>query len=129
LKVKDASLRKVLVVFQFGISIMLIIGTIVIFKQLHYIQTTNPGYERSQVMSVLVPYKAMRNFTAEQRVAFKENLKHELETQSSIAGVSSANQSIADMRSTNSGSADWDGHDTTFVPTVDQLSVDVNFQK
>lgn len=49
---KGGGLRSLLVVFQFGISIFLIIGTMVIYNQLHYIQTTNLGYNRNQVLII-----------------------------------------------------------------------------
>ncbi|HYG01347.1 MAG TPA: ABC transporter permease [Chryseosolibacter sp.] len=43
-------LRKALVVTQFCISVMLIVGTIVIFKQLSFIQNKKLGYEKEQVL-------------------------------------------------------------------------------
>lgn len=49
---KGSRLRSVLVVFQFSISIFLIIGTIVIYNQLNYIQTKNLGYSRNQVLII-----------------------------------------------------------------------------
>ena len=45
-------LRSVLVVFQFFASIVLIIGTIIIYRQLHYIQTQNLGFNKDQVLVV-----------------------------------------------------------------------------
>jgi putative ABC transport system permease protein len=45
-------LRSLLVVFQFFVSIVLIVGTIVIYNQLSYIQTRDLGYNRNQVMIV-----------------------------------------------------------------------------
>jgi len=45
-------LRSLLVVFQFGTSIVLIIGTLVIYRQLHFIQTTNLGYNKDQVVTI-----------------------------------------------------------------------------
>jgi len=45
-------MRSVLVVFQFSISIFLIIGTLVIYNQLHYIQNRDLGYRRSQVLVI-----------------------------------------------------------------------------
>ena len=45
-------LRSSLVVFQFAISIVLIIGTIVIYKQLQYIQNRDIGYDRDHVLIV-----------------------------------------------------------------------------
>lgn len=47
---KGGGLRNFLVVFQFGISVFLIIGTLVIYNQLNFIQTTNLGYNRNQVL-------------------------------------------------------------------------------
>ncbi|GAB3175344.1 ABC transporter permease [Telluribacter humicola] len=43
-------LRSSLVVFQFCISIILIIGTTVVFRQLRYIQDTKLGYDKEQVV-------------------------------------------------------------------------------
>jgi putative ABC transport system permease protein len=49
---KGGRLRSFFVVFQFSISIFLIIGTLVIYNQLNYIQTKNLGYNRSQVLVI-----------------------------------------------------------------------------
>jgi putative ABC transport system permease protein len=43
-------LRSALVIFQFAASIILIIGTIVIYRQLHFIQNKKLGYEKEQVL-------------------------------------------------------------------------------
>ena len=47
---KGSTLRKILVVFQFSLSIALIGMTIIIQKQLSYIQTKDIGYNREQVL-------------------------------------------------------------------------------
>jgi putative ABC transport system permease protein len=49
---KGGGLRSFLVVFQFFVSILLIIGTLVIRNQLNFIQTKNLGYNRNQVLIV-----------------------------------------------------------------------------
>jgi putative ABC transport system permease protein len=49
---KTSRLRSGLVVFQFAISIILIIATIVIYKQLHFIQSAKTGFNREQVMVI-----------------------------------------------------------------------------
>jgi putative ABC transport system permease protein len=49
---KGSWLRGSLVVFQFSISIFLIVGTLVIYNQLNYIQTKDVGYNRNQVLVV-----------------------------------------------------------------------------
>jgi putative ABC transport system permease protein len=46
--------RKALIVFQFVISIVLIIGTIVISGQLHYLRQQNLGFEKEQL--VVLPF-------------------------------------------------------------------------
>jgi len=49
---KGSGLRGFLVVLQFSISIFLIVGTLVIYNQLNFIQTKDLGYNRSQVLIV-----------------------------------------------------------------------------
>jgi len=45
-------LRNFLVIFQFATSIILILGTIVIYKQLDHIQSINVGFSKDQVLIV-----------------------------------------------------------------------------
>lgn len=54
LKFSPAALwfRKGLVVFQFMLSIVLIVGTIVISKQVNYIQSANLGYDRENLIYI-----------------------------------------------------------------------------
>ena len=47
---KSSWLRSSLVVFQFAISIVLIVGTLVIYTQLDYIRNRNVGFNRDQVL-------------------------------------------------------------------------------
>jgi putative ABC transport system permease protein len=54
---KGGRLRSILVVVQFSISIFLIIGTIVIYNQLNYIQTRDLGYNRNQVLVIQNAYE------------------------------------------------------------------------
>ena len=49
---KTGWLRSGLVVFQFAISIFLIIGTLVIYSQLNYIHNKNIGYDRDHVLVI-----------------------------------------------------------------------------
>lgn len=54
---KDASatLRKGLVVIQFGISIAIVTGTLIVGRQLGYMQNAWPGFDREQLVSVRIP--------------------------------------------------------------------------
>lgn len=47
---KSSAFRKVLVVVQFAISIVLIIGTIICFQQLNYLRNTKLGFNKDQVV-------------------------------------------------------------------------------
>jgi putative ABC transport system permease protein len=49
---KTGWLRNSLVVFQFGISIFLLVGTAVIYQQLRYIRNRQLGFDRDQVLIV-----------------------------------------------------------------------------
>lgn len=128
LKLQDGSVRKGLVVFQFALSMILIIGTIVIYRQLQYIQTTNPGYNVSQVMALQVPYKAAINSRNESRESLFKSMKSELQSQSGIVAVCTGNSEIVDVSSASSGNADWDGRDTLYNPTIAKLSVDADYK-
>jgi len=48
------SFRKVLVVTQFAISIILIITTVIVFQQLNYMQRTSLGYDKGHILTL--PY-------------------------------------------------------------------------
>jgi putative ABC transport system permease protein len=61
---KSGGLRSVLVVFQFATSIILIIGTIVIYRQLGYIQTKNLGFNKDQVLVIDDAYALGKNVDA-----------------------------------------------------------------
>lgn len=49
----NVSLRKALVVFQFSISIALLVGTIVIYRQLHFMQNKELGLDKDRVVTLL----------------------------------------------------------------------------
>ncbi|NMH88906.1 ABC transporter permease [Flavivirga algicola] len=49
---KGGGIRSSLVVFQFAISVFLIISTLVVFQQLQYIQNKDVGYAKDQVLVV-----------------------------------------------------------------------------
>jgi putative ABC transport system permease protein len=66
---KTISLRKALVVSQFGISIVLIITTAVVFQQLNYLQNAKMGYNKDHVL--VLPYYFNNNSQYE---AFRNEL-------------------------------------------------------
>lgn len=77
-----ALLRKSLIVFQFVVSLFLIASTIVIGRQLHYIQNKNLGYDRNHVIITKIDQK-MRD-----KIAL---FKTELKSNSAVTSVTMAN--------------------------------------
>ncbi|GAB3990923.1 ABC transporter permease [Spirosoma daeguense] len=49
---RNAGLRSGLVVFQFMMSVVLITGTIIVYRQISYIQTKNLGFNREQLITI-----------------------------------------------------------------------------
>jgi putative ABC transport system permease protein len=93
-----SNFRKVLVVVQFSFSIILIISTIIIGKQLKYIREKNLGYDKQNVFSFWG-----RNINEHYDAAVAELLK-----EPGILGVTECAQSIINT-SSGSTSIDWDG--------------------
>jgi putative ABC transport system permease protein len=51
----NISFRKVLVVTQFAISIVLLISTAIVFQQLHFMQNTSLGFNKDQIVHIVYP--------------------------------------------------------------------------
>ncbi len=64
--------RESLVVLQFSISVMLIIGTIVIVNQMHYIKSKSLGYDKEQTLVV----KIDNNDIYDHHKTFKDELQN-----------------------------------------------------
>lgn len=73
-------LQQSLTVFQFAISVFLIVVTLVIQRQLYFIQHRNLGYDRDHIINLSVGWTADFNQIT--------TLKNELKTNSSIVQVS-----------------------------------------
>jgi ABC-type antimicrobial peptide transport system permease subunit len=64
---KARNMRSLLVVFQFAISIILVTGTIIVFRQLHYIQNKNLGFQKENIIYTPIAgntgskYNALKN--------------------------------------------------------------------
>ncbi len=80
---RGSSLRRVLVVAQFAISMALIIGTAVVFKQLRYVQNAELGFAKEQV--VVLPIETDR---ARQGV---ETFRNEIVQHAGIVSAASSN--------------------------------------
>lgn len=109
-----AMFRKVLVVTQFCISMVMIVGTIVVQAQLEYIRSKNLGYSKENV--VKIPR------ISNDYVSFK----NELATQSGIVNVTASNQHPAYVVNSTSG-IDWEGKGEDESILIHTLIADFDF--
>jgi putative ABC transport system permease protein len=94
--------RQGLVVFQFAVSVILIVAVMIIYKQVQYIQTTNQGFEKDNVVYF------------ETGGAFKNNPGFAIERIKKIPGVlnvSSIDRELLGDLSYTTGDFSWDGRD------------------
>ena len=114
-----ALFRKGLVVFQFVLSIVLIIGTIVISKQVHYIQSKDLGYNRENLIYIPIEGDLRQKYTL-----FKEQALR----MPGIKAITRMTESPTNIGS-NTGGVDWDGKDPNGRPSFVQASVGYDFVK
>jgi hypothetical protein len=104
--------RKGLVVFQFVLSIVLIIGTIVVSGQLNYVQSINLGYDRENL--VYIPLDG--DLTGKYKLFKEEALQLP-----GVSEVSRISQQPTNIENGTSG-VDWDGKDRNNTVMFTQTS-------
>lgn len=109
--------RKSLVVFQFSLSIVLMIGTLVMTRQLDYMRNKQIGYDKEQLIHI-----ELRGDTPKSYGAFKEALLKDPR----ILGVSGTHQRPTQIGSNGSG-AEWEGKDPNFRPIIGFAGVDYDY--
>jgi len=113
---KSFNLRSGLVVFQFFMSIILIVGTTVVFQQLQFIRNKKLGYNKDQV--IVIPTWALGKNTE----AFREGLISD----SRVANVSLSGYVPAGPTDNNNFMVNPDGKTDRMVKTL-RYEVDYNY--
>ncbi len=111
--------RKGLVVFQFTLSTLLIIGTIVIARQQSYIQSKNLGYDRENLVYIPLEGDLTANYAL---------LKQKALIMPGIKEVTRISQSPTGLEN-GTGGVDWDGKDPNIMPMFTQVSVGYDFTR
>jgi ABC-type antimicrobial peptide transport system permease subunit len=93
--------RKVLVVMQFTISTTLIIGTIVVYKQINYAQSRPIGYSKDGLISIPVTDVVHKHFDA---------VRTELVNAGAIVEMAESGSPTTSVWNSNGG-FDWEGKD------------------
>jgi len=113
------ALRRALVVFQFGISIFLIISTIVISRQLHYLVSKNLGFDKDNIVYFPVNENIQNNL---------RSIKSELQRDVNIKDVSFTSNIPFEIYD-NGGGLSWKGKNPKQDVLVSYFGVDYNFIK
>jgi len=112
----NATFRKILVVCQFAFSVGLIIGTLIINKQLQYIHSIQLGYDKEHVFSL--PMRAMQDHY--------EAIKAELLSHIEIKGISTGNTSVI-IGNGSTSDTDWDGKASDVSLLISPFDMDKDF--
>jgi len=98
---RELWLRKSLVVFQFSVSIVLIVSVLVVYKQIEYIQTKNLGYDKENIITF--PKEGISESNLETFLVQLKNIP-------GIVNASTTHHTIVSGGSSTTG-VQWDGND------------------
>lgn len=98
-KTNSASTRKVLSILQFAISVILIIGSIIIYRQSEFIRERDLGFNKDQVLYTSLNYSINQNLEAFQNKIRDVPGVIEVAHSSSIPGYRIMREPVADIAS------------------------------
>lgn len=111
--------RKVLVVVQFTVSVMLIIGTIIVFQQIQYAKNRPIGYTKNGLISLDLETEVRQHFDV---------VKQELIQAGAIEEMAAAQSPLTDVWNTNGG-FDWEGKDPNLAIDFPNNSITFDYGK
>ena len=102
------SLRKVLVIVQFSISIILIITTVVVFEQLQFIQNKSLGFDKERVITMAYTTEVNRQY---------ESFRNELLQNSAFKSMTRSSRIPTGRLLDNMGASTYSGDSARAVDT------------
>ncbi|MEB2778521.1 FtsX-like permease family protein [Algoriphagus sp. D3-2-R+10] len=111
--------RKGLVVFQFALSIIFIVGMMVIAEQVNYIQNKNLGYQKNNLIYLPLSGTIASNFNT---------FKQEAQKVPGILEISQMSSRPLRLENTT-GSVEWEGKAPDTKPVFVQVAVGYDFVK
>ncbi|MBD2753495.1 ABC transporter permease [Spirosoma sp. BT704] len=112
--------RKVLVVMQFTVSVTLIIGTIIVFRQIQYAKNRPIGYDRNGLITVTMNTPELHDHY--------NALRSDLLRTGAVVDMSTSSAPATDLNSQNGG-FDWEGKDPNFRDSFGTIAVTHDFGK
>ncbi|MGD2091543.1 MAG: ABC transporter permease [Candidatus Aminicenantes bacterium] len=114
---KGSGFRKVLVVFQFSLSILMMIGMFVVYQQLDFIKHKNVGYNKEQIMKIFMRAESQKQY---------QTLKSKLLPDSGIIGITGTRARMPYFHWQISG-FQWEGKDPDESISISYNMVDYDF--
>jgi ABC-type antimicrobial peptide transport system permease subunit len=111
--------RKILVVAQFTVSVMLIIGTIIVYQQIQHAKDRPIGYTRHGLISLSLESEVKQHYDA---------IRTELKTAGAIEEMAASNSPLTGVWNTNGG-FDWEGKDPNLAVDFPNNNVSYEFGK
>ncbi len=108
--------RKILVVTQFAVSITLIIGTIIVFRQIQYAKDRPVGYRREGLISVPLTSNLFGHYEA---------VRNDLLQTGAVANMAESSQPATNF--SNNNGIDWRGKDPGLVVFFRDVNVTPEF--
>lgn len=108
--------RQGLVVFQFAISITLIVCTFFMYRQLRFMQQKDLGFDKEQLINVRLGGQLKEKSAL---------LKNDLDNQTAIAATAPATMSLVNVD--NSSYMEWEGMQTDDKFLITQANIDPGF--
>ncbi len=106
-------LREALVITQFCLSFLLLMGTVVIYRQLQFMQTKELGFEKDQLMFI-----ELRGALREKNELFREELMRQAEV------AQAASTTSIFVNNENYSYIDWEGQALGQQLTITQMNAD-----
>lgn len=114
------SFRKVLVVTQFTVSVVLIIGTIVIEEQIQFSKNRSVGYERGKLVMI--------EKTTEDYEEKYNTLRNDLINSGAVIEMAESSSPLTDAWSSNGG-FEWEGKDSDFTTNMVTVCISHDYGK
>lgn len=112
---QGATLRRALVVFQFVISVVLIVSSLVVYKQINFIQSKSLGYDKENV--IIFSARGIKDYDV---------FKDQVSNVPGVINVSTAGESIIEINNQND-SFSWAGKSEESQVYVRTVSVGYDF--
>ena len=113
-----ASFRKAMVVFQFSISVILLVCTVIMSNQMGFIRKKDLGYDKSYVFTVPLTQEVVDHLDA---------VKTELKNQSGILNVAASDAYDLSNMSSSTSDINWKTKPAKTNMMITQLSADKDF--